>query len=719
MQTTVHFDTIFGQTISKIEEVINETERLLENEDNGKINDELTVIAKFRKNIEQGSYFYVGFAISNGFQSIDYQDPDSGNTFLHIAVRRGHVKVVEELLKYKANPDVKNKLGNYPIHEAWLFWKTHTLRTKEERLDQEHRTCQILLHLLSYGAYVDASDLSQQTPLHLACRLGTVKAVKVILAFRCDLEIVMKDGRSASDIALEFDQRESYKLLQAWSSIRSYLLHTDFHAVWHAFLHDFEADMAGSRPAEAIMSELALEQSARQMARAGREGAVVVDDPLLLQAMQASRKQDAEGKAPKPWEKGWKEYAKQSKAAGVVSLRAQLESLQGEGEGKGKGKKEPRPHAPLSEAEKRRNLLPDRPAPPTWSQRQGQLSRLALQEGDMDAFLSHFGNAEESTSAEEKEEQSPSSDTSPSAALSLYDGSRSRQPAIQQRRRAFAQQVALDAKFLQFTKRTTQQSALGLPLRTSKAPMQGTEEGNSAMRMILSQGLEFERLEKYKKKSAFAELLLLRGPVKNVLGAYSEGVALAKPNPRDILYDSLHLDAQAVALERAAKATAAVGMKDTTSSAVEPEKRAKIDLVNGRRPRYVDKALLPVRLEPTLVEKMVCEHKAREEAEQLKKQSLSSERSQALARLEMEHAIADAQKSLDSQSASALLMDNKHRRREATGKQQSLNRMFLQKKEVKYGQGRLTSSHNLTGRLEEPWTTVGGRYTTLPGDRTV
>ena len=58
------------------------------------------------------------------------------------------------------------------------------------------------------------------------------------------------------------------------------------------------------------------------------------------------------------------------------------------------------------------------------------------------------------------------------------------------------------------------------------------------------------------------------------------------------------------------------------------------------------------------------------------------------------------------------------RQRSASEKQRSMRRLFLEKPLVHYGEGRLTSSHNMKGKLEEPWTTVGGRYNTLPGDRT-
>ena len=88
------------------------------------------------------------------------------------------METVEELLKYKADPDVKNKLGFFPIHEAWMFWKKkhdgEKYRTREEREKQEEDTTTIVKHILSYKGYVDAQDIDGNTALHVACRLGSV-----------------------------------------------------------------------------------------------------------------------------------------------------------------------------------------------------------------------------------------------------------------------------------------------------------------------------------------------------------------------------------------------------------------------------------------------------------------------------------------------------------------------------------------------------------------
>lgn len=86
------------------------------------------------------------------------------------------METVEELLKYKVDPDLKNKLGYSAAHEAWSFWKKKMVgdrcRTKEEREQQEETTCQLLYHLFAYDAFIDAQDIEGNTVLHIACRLG-------------------------------------------------------------------------------------------------------------------------------------------------------------------------------------------------------------------------------------------------------------------------------------------------------------------------------------------------------------------------------------------------------------------------------------------------------------------------------------------------------------------------------------------------------------------
>lgn len=776
LQTNVYFDTLFNTTIDKAEAILNEKERLLNNANASAAFDELTTIDKFRKFVSQGKAHYIGMAVSNGYKSIDYQDPnDHGNTCLHIACRRGYVDVVEELLKYKANPDLPNEYGNYPIHEAWMFWKTDThLRTREERLDQEDRTAEIVLKLLAYGAWVDARDQKLQTPLHIACRLGTTRTVKVLLTFFADIDVAMKDGLTALDIAEEFEQWETLRLLQSWVHIRPHFVHTDFHVIWRKFLMDYEAIISNNKTAEQILSELELEQNAHYMQRMAKKHMVLIDDPLLQQAFLATEANDAEQKIPKPWEQGWRRYVKQTKMAGVMDLKTRLESLKTklkDSESKKTGQLMQRQP---NDNDRRRLKLPDRPTPLTWQEQQEALAKkkALLEAAEQDGAdendnendgedstdgpggggggsLSGNGSVAIAKSQIYSIQFGQVGQDKEASALRMVDP----RPQLVQRRCRFAQQVALDAKFLPFTKRLTQDSALSLSLRTAQAPIANTEEDGTIMRTILNQGVEFDRLEKYQAKESLHDILGIKTtPKKNHLGAYCEATKMSEPNARDALYDQLSnlternviagamMSPTGKAASSSSKpSTASASNRDKTAAAaakLDPDVKKKIDLVGGDRhnprPRYVDAALLPAKVEPTKVELMMRAAAKAEEEKLLQKANLSSEATRAEARNQIAASIAasrDEHDNASSRSAVSVESDehddtnsvevSQAKRRAAAQRQRALRKLFLSDTKVKYGEGRLLSSHHMRGKLPEPWTSVDDKYKTVVGDRTV
>ena len=71
--------------------------------------------------------------------------------------------------------------------------------------------------------------------------------------------------------------------------------------------------------------------------------------------------------------------------------------------------------------------------------------------------------------------------------------------AIAMRRKNLAKSVSLDAKFINFTRRLATSSALLIPLRAPECPMKKTEEENSIIRHIASQGKEYDKFKKYQK----------------------------------------------------------------------------------------------------------------------------------------------------------------------------------------------------------------------------
>lgn len=131
---------------------------------------------------------------------------------------KGDIECLEELLKYKANPDIKNDLGNHPAHDAWMFWPYEkfnlTPAQRAHRNELEKKTNDILRIIFSYGGFVNCQNQDGETPLHTAARLGTLEIATTILGFKADMTIKSLTGETPMDVALKFKQVEIYRLLK-------------------------------------------------------------------------------------------------------------------------------------------------------------------------------------------------------------------------------------------------------------------------------------------------------------------------------------------------------------------------------------------------------------------------------------------------------------------------------------------------------------------------
>ena len=65
----------------------------------------------FYKNILNGNSNYIAYAMASGFRSINYAEPEYGDTAMHHAVKTCNLEMLEQLLKCKADPEIKNRLG--------------------------------------------------------------------------------------------------------------------------------------------------------------------------------------------------------------------------------------------------------------------------------------------------------------------------------------------------------------------------------------------------------------------------------------------------------------------------------------------------------------------------------------------------------------------------------------------------------------------------------
>ena len=273
----------------------------------------------------------------------------------------------------------------------------------------------------------------------------------------------------------------------------------------------------------------------------------------------------------------------------------------------------------------------------------------------------------------------------------------------QQRRAIIAEKVARDGKFVSLTKRPATSSSLWLPLRKPEAPIYGTEEQNNILRIIASQGKDFELVAKTKTVNIYEKLGIKESPNKSSIGVYCDAVQYGGASDRDKYLHSL------------------TGTHSTPGDLVDPRDTAKSDLLDGvatrnalktetidmvgnRRRRFVDKILMP----PKHLNSYLEDAHEREILEEEKKRKLILEKNKNLM-----HKDTDTTNGTNGTNGSSVEsgIDN-------VADQLGQRMKFLKPVEVKYGKGRLRSTHNLRGKITEPWTTVQHNYAVKSGDRT-
>ena len=104
-------------------------------------------------------------------------------TPLYLAVTYGDVKVVKDLLEHGANPNLKDRLGDYP-----LTWVAHaTVVSAPKRI-------QITKDLLKHGADPNVKDRYGRTPLSWAVANGNTQIIKDLLELDANPNIKDDNG---------------------------------------------------------------------------------------------------------------------------------------------------------------------------------------------------------------------------------------------------------------------------------------------------------------------------------------------------------------------------------------------------------------------------------------------------------------------------------------------------------------------------------------------
>lgn len=129
-----------------------------------------------------------------------------GSTALHLAVGRGDRAATELLLSYGAPVDALNVGDMTPLHLAALM-----------------RRSELAGYLLEQGAKVDARSKARQTPLHLAARRGDTEMIELLLVHHADVNAIDREGHTPADLAALRHDLQTVDLLVALGAARPQL----------------------------------------------------------------------------------------------------------------------------------------------------------------------------------------------------------------------------------------------------------------------------------------------------------------------------------------------------------------------------------------------------------------------------------------------------------------------------------------------------------------
>lgn len=153
-------------------------------------------------------------------------DP-AGNTLLHIAARNGNVQLLEFLLKNRANPLVRNRVGDTALMLAAYNDKQEAAKFLIAKGADVNNSGWTPLHyavfaekpemvhlLLDKGAKPDLKAPNEQTALMLAAKVGNVALIDMLLKAGAKPELKDQHGETALDIAKKQGNPDAIRLLE-------------------------------------------------------------------------------------------------------------------------------------------------------------------------------------------------------------------------------------------------------------------------------------------------------------------------------------------------------------------------------------------------------------------------------------------------------------------------------------------------------------------------
>ena len=166
---------------------------------------------------------------------INYQNPSDGRSILHVSAYYGHKDLCEFLLNAGANHALLDNLGFSALGLAVIRGHIDTLKLFARKssllaIGQPlgAKLCElvqslnnsVLQNFLAAGASPDERNTSLDTPLHVACRIGNVEAVQVLLKFGSNASLTNRLDRTAIDEATENSRHDIVKKIEEAQRMR-------------------------------------------------------------------------------------------------------------------------------------------------------------------------------------------------------------------------------------------------------------------------------------------------------------------------------------------------------------------------------------------------------------------------------------------------------------------------------------------------------------------
>ncbi|XP_050565900.1 ankyrin repeat domain-containing protein 6 isoform X5 [Cygnus atratus] len=158
-----------------------------------------------------------------------------GRTPLHLAAHKGHLHVVQILLKAGCDLDIQDDGDQTALHRAAVVGNTDVIATLIQEgcaLDRQDKDGNTALHeacwhgfsqsakvLVKAGANVLAKNKAGDTALHVAAALNHRKVVKLLLEAGADTSVVNNAGQTPLEVARQHNNPEVALLLTKASQV--------------------------------------------------------------------------------------------------------------------------------------------------------------------------------------------------------------------------------------------------------------------------------------------------------------------------------------------------------------------------------------------------------------------------------------------------------------------------------------------------------------------